>query len=325
MIIKSFETDKIKSQKNNIILLYGNNKGFKKEVINNFFINDYKYEILNLEEEDILNNQSKFIEELMTKSLFDEEKIIIVSNSSEKIFTTINEILEKKIEDIKIIINCNPLDKKSKLRGLFEKARNLTCIPFYEDNDRSLNIIAQDFFSKKKIKISQEIINLLIERSNGDRGNLKNELEKLENLYLTRKNFKFKDAEILTNLSENYSVFELSDSYLAKNSIKISRILNENNYSSEDCIIILRTILNKSKRLLKLKDEVDKNENIEAVLSTFKPPIFWKEKDIIKKQLQLWNAKEIKKIIYKISDIELILKKSSINSLNLVSDFVRNY
>ena len=325
MIIKSFETDKIKSQKNNIILLYGNNKGFKKEVINNFFINDYKYEILNLEEEDILNNQSKFIEELMTKSLFDEEKIIIVSNSSEKIFTTINEILEKKIEDIKIIINCNPLDKKSKLRGLFEKARNLTCIPFYEDNDRSLNIIAQDFFSKKKIKISQEIINLLIERSNGDRGNLKNELEKLENLYLTRKNFKFKDAEILTNLSENYSVFELSDSYLAKNSIKISRILNENNYSSEDCILILRTILNKSKRLLKLKDEVDKNENIEAVLSTFKPPIFWKEKDIIKKQLQLWNAKEIKKIIYKISDIELILKKSSINSLNLVSDFVRNY
>ena len=325
MIIKSFETDKIKSQKNNIILLYGNNKGFKKEVINNFFINDYKYEILNLEEEDILNNQSKFIEELMTKSLFDEEKIIIVSNSSEKIFTTINEILEKKIEDIKIIINCNPLDKKSKLRGLFEKARNLTCIPFYEDNDRSLNIIAQDFFSKKKIKISQEIINLLIERSNGDRGNLKNELEKLENLYLTRKNFKFKDAEILTNLSENYSVFELSDSYLAKNSIKISRILNENNYSSEDCILILRTILNKSKRLLKLKDEIDKNENIEAVLSTFKPPIFWKEKDIIKKQLQLWNAKEIKKIIYKISDIELILKKSSINSLNLVSDFVRNY
>ena len=102
-------------------------------------------------------------------------------------------------------------------------------------------------------------------------------------------------------------------------------MLNENNYTSDDCILILRTILNKSKRLLKIKSEIDKTKNIDEVLTTFKPPIFWKEKEIVKKQAKSWSTKEIKKIIYKINDLELIVKKNSINSLNFVSDFVSNY
>ena len=133
------------------------------------------------------------------------------------------------------------------------------------------------------------------------------------------------DVQKLTNLAENYSVFELSDNYLAKNSKKISHILNENNYNSDDCILILRTILNKSKRLLKLKNELNKNKNIDLVLSSFRPPIFWKEKEIVKKQIQSRSNEEVKKIIYKINDLELIIKKNSTNSLNFVSDFILNY
>ena len=147
----------------------------------------------------------------------------------------------------------------------------------------------------------------------------------MESLSLSKKNINLEDVQKLTNLAENYTVFELSDNYLAKNSKKVSRILNENNYSSDDCILILRTILNKSKRLLKLKKEIDKNKNIDLVLSSFKPPIFWKEKEFVKKQLQLCSIEEIKKIIYKINDLELLVKKNSLNSFNFVADFVRNY
>ena len=129
----------------------------------------------------------------------------------------------------------------------------------------------------------------------------------------------------LTNLAENYSVFELSDNYLAKNSKKVSNILNENNYSSEDCILIIRTILSKSKRLLRIRNEIENNQNIDQVISSFKPPIFWKEKEIVKKQAQSWSTSEIKEIIFKINDLEAFVKKNTVNSMLFVSNFISNY
>ena len=233
--------------------------------------------------------------------------------------------MEKDVKEIKIILESGILEKKSKIRGLFEKDKNLTCIPVYEDDNKSLGFIVQDFLKKNDIKFSQEIINVLIDRAKGDREYLKNELLKLESLLITKKNIDMEDIKKLTNLADNYSVFELTDNYLAKNLKKVSHILNENNYNSEDCILILRTILNKSKRLLKLKNQLNKNKNLDSVLSSFRPPIFWKEKEIVKKQMQSRSDDEVKKIIYKINDLERIVKKNSTNSLNFVSDFVLNF
>ena len=324
MIIKSFELAKIKSQNNKFVLLYGSNSGHKSEIINNYLTENFLGEILRIDENEVINNEN-FITELLTKSLFDDNKIIVISRVTEKISDIILEILERDLEGITIILNSGILEKNSKLRKLFEKENHLTAIPFYEDNNRNLISIAQSFFQEKKLKVSQEVINLLVERSKGDRGNLKNELNKISNLSLTNKNINIDTVTKLTNLAENYSVFELSDNYLAKNSKKVSHILNENNYNSEDCILILRTILNKAKRLLRLKDQVEKHKNIDMVLSSFKPPIFWKEKEIVKKQVESWSFKEINRIIYKINDVEILIKKNSNSSINFVSDFVRNY
>tara|TARA_Y100000590_G_scaffold342083_1_gene390500 strand:- start:297 stop:1274 length:978 start_codon:yes stop_codon:yes gene_type:complete len=325
MIIKSFELDKIKSSKKKLILIYGLNQGYKNQVIKNLFEKLFEGEILRYDENEILNNHEEFISNLMNRSLFDDNKLIIISRASDKIVKFINEIIEKNIEKIKIIINSDNLEKKSKLRNLFEKEKDLVCIPFYEDNDKSLNIIAQNFFKQKNIKVSQEIINLLIGRSRGDRGNLNNELNKIENLSITKKNIELEDIIKLTNLSENYSVFELTENYLAKNKKQVSKILNENNFANEECILILRTILNRSKRLLKLKENQNQTGNIDLTISSFKPPIFWKEKDTVKKQVQSWSVDEVKNMIYKINDLEILVKKNSSNSLNFVSDFVSNY
>jgi len=325
MIIKSFEVEKIKSKKNNLFLIYGSNQGHKNQVIKELFEKFFEGEISRFDENEILNSHEDFISSLMNKSLFDDNKLIIISRASDKILKFVNEIVERKIEKIKIIINSENLEKKSKLRSLFEKEKELVCIPFYEDNDRSLGLIAQNFFRQKKIKISQEIINLLIERSRGDRGNLINELNKIENLSITKKSIEIEDILKLTNLSENYTVFELAESYLAKNKKKVSKILNENNFANEECVLILRTILNRSKRLLKLKENQDQIGNIDLTISSYKPPIFWKEKDVVKKQIQLWSGDEVKKIIYKINDLEVLVKKNSNNSLNFVSDFISNY
>ena len=325
MIVKSFEIEKIKSIKNNFILLYGSNQGHKNQVIKELFEKSFKGEISRFDENEILNNYESFVSSLINKSLFEDYKLIVISRVSDKIIKLMNEILERNIEKIKIIINSDNLDKKSKLRSLFEKNKELICIPFYEDNEKNLTSITQNFFRQKKIKVSQEIINLLIGRSRGDRGNLINELNKIENLSITKKNIHIEDVLKLTNLSENYSVFELAENYLAKNKKQVSKILNENNFANDECILILRTILNRSKRLLKLKESQNETGNIDLTISSFKPPIFWKEKDAVKKQIQSWSNDEVKKIIYKINDLEILIKKNSNNSLNFVSDFVSNY
>ena len=325
MIIKSFELEKLKSTQSNIHLIYGNNEGIKKDIIEKYYLKNFEGTILRYEEEEILSKKDEFISGLLTKSLFDDKKVVIVSRSTDKIINIIEDVLIRSNIETKIIIKSPALEKKSKLRNLFEKGDKVICTPVYQDDNRSLNLIIENFLKNHKLSLSQEIKNILIERSQGDRINLKNELSKLSNLLITRNNISIKDVLKLSNLSENYSVFELSDNYLAKNSKKVSNILNENNYSSEDCILIIRTILNKSKRLLKIRTEIDKNSNIDQVISSFKPPIFWKEKDIVKKQAQSWSTNEVKEIIFKINDLEASVKKNSTNSILFVSNFVSNY
>ena len=324
MIIKSFEINKAKFSKFKSILLYGLNRGFKEEVIKSNISFGFTGEILRYEESEVLENKETIIESFINGSLFGEMKMMIISRSSNRIVSFIEDFLERDISGVQIVINSDNLDKKSKLRALFEKDKKLACIPFYEDNNQSLNILAIKFIKEKNIKISQETTNLIVERARGDRGNLNNELQKLETLSLTRKKISQEDVFNLTNLAEDYGIFELVDNYLAKNKVKVSKILNENNFVNDDSILILRTLLNRSKRLLKLKNIQKEKNNIDEVVSSYKPLIFWKEKDLVKQQIKNWSENEIKEKIYQISNLEILIKRNT-SSINLVSDLISNY
>ena len=321
MIVKSYELNKINLKKNNIYLLYGENEGLKNKVINDtfkeFLKNTYRYD-----EKEILNNKENFFNTILSKSFFEAKKLIMVLRSSDKIVNIIEEILEINTEDTIIILLANILEKKSKLRSIFEKNKNIICIPFYSDNNQTLNNIANSYFKERKIPISQEIVNLLVARSRGDRLNLNNEMSKIENFTKNKKKINIDEILKLTNLAENYSVTELVDNCLAKNSKKTVNILNENNYSSEDCILIIKTLLIKAKRLNKLQNQTKNNKNIDQVITSFKPPIFWKDKEIVKEQIKNWSLKKIENLIYKINEIELLIKKNSSNSINILFDFI---
>ena len=321
MIVKSFELNKINLKKNNIYLLYGENEGLKNKVINDIFKeflkNTYKYD-----EKEILDNKENFFNSILSKSFFETKKIIMISRSSDKIVSIIEEVLEKITEDVKIILLAGILEKKSKLRLLFEKNKNIICIPFYSDNDQTLSSIASSYFKERKIPVSQEIINLLVTRSRGDRLNINNEMNKIENFIKNKKKVSINDILKLTNLAENYSVNELVDSCLAKKTAKTINILNENNYSTEDCILIIKTFLIKAKRLSKLQNQTKDNKNIDQVITSFKPPIFWKDKEIVKEQTKNWSINKIENLIYKINEIELLIKKNSSSSINILFDFI---
>ena len=322
MIIKSFELNKIDLKKNNFFLFYGENEGLKKEIIESNFKNNYPKKTFYYDESEVLNNKSNFFEEILSKSFFENEKLIIISRSTDKITSVIEEILEKKIDDLVLILNSGSLEKRSKLRLLFEKNKEIICIAFYEDNNQTLSSIASQFFRNNKIQISQQAINLIINRCRGDRQNLKNELNKIESFIKNKKRIEISEILQLTNLAENYSVTELVDNCLAKNKNKTLNILNENNYNLEDCIIVIRTMLAKSKRLLKLFQEIKISNNIDSAISSIKPPIFWKDKQIVKDQINKWSHKNIELLIFKINEIELLIKKNSSISLSVLSDFI---
>ena len=322
MIIKNFDLKNNLKKNINFYLLYGPNNGLIEDTINQVLKPNFSKNIYNYDESEILSNVDSFKETVLNKSFFDNDKLIIISRATDKVLKIIEEMLEKKIDDLKVIIKADILEKKSKLRNFFEKNANTIIVPSYEDNDQTLIYLAQNFFKEKKIKISPQNINFIIERSKGSRINLKNELEKIASYSEKKLSINLNEIVKITNSNSNYDASELTDNCLALNKKKTLMILNENNPSLEDNIIILKTFLYKLKRLKKLKIELNSKKDLDYVLSSYKPPIFWKDKNLIKHQLQIWSLEQIKSLIRKINDLELLVKKNSQISNQLMNNFI---
>ena len=320
MIYKTFQLKKI-PDKTIFYLLYGKNEGLKADCINQI-LEKNNGKVFNYEEKQIKDEIESFYENILSNSLFESEKIIIINRASDKIFEAIQDLINRNITNIIIIINAGILETRSKLRSLFEKKNDLVCIPTYPDNNDTLSKLAVIFFRNENISISQENINLIIEKCNGDRNNLNNELNKIRNYAKDKKKLSSQEILKLINLSENYEISELIDNCLALNKNKITKILSENNYNNEDCIIILRTFITKAKKILKLAIKLEENKDINKTINSAKPPIFWKDKEIVKVQLNKWKPDKIKELIKNINNVELEIKKNYNNSILIITNFI---
>ena len=320
MIIKSYDLSKINLNEQNIILFYGKNEGLKKSSI--LTLTKNLTEIYNYEEKEILENAVGFLESVLTKSLFEDKKFIIIKRATDKLIKIIEEIDSRKIKDNVFLFSAENLEKKSKLRSFFEKSKKNICVAFYPDNERELSNLAYSFFKERNISISPSNINIIIGKCNGDRENLINELEKIENFISKGSKLTPENIAKLVNLNENFSITELIDNCLAKNKKKIIKILNENNFYDEDSITITRVFLNKSKKVLMLLKDYQINKNIDLTISSAKPPIFWKDKEIVKQQINMWSPEKIRTLIYRLNELELIIKKNLGNSIKIITDFI---
>ena len=320
MIIKSFEINKIKPLINNLILFYGQNEGFKEQALKQ--ISSSFQNILKYNEKEILDNSEVFFDSIYSGSLFDEKKFIVINHVTDKALKIVDILIDdqSKLSETPILFIADVLEKKSKLRSIFEK--KLLCVPFYPDTDEILFRITQNFFKEKKILTSPSNINFLINKCNGDRKNLNNELFKIEMFTLNKKNLNIDDLQKLVNLSENKTFSELIDNCLAKDIKRTLKILNENIFTDDECIIITRTFLNKLKKILKLIKKYEETKNLEETITNAKPPIFWKDKDIVKKQVIGWELNQIQDLIIDINEIELQIKTNYPNSINLITDFI---
>jgi len=322
MIIKHFELNKINFNTHKYFLLYGENQAHIEEVIKKNFLHILKFIELKYEESEILNNKINFFNQILNTSFFDNEKLIIINRVTDKIKDIIEEILDKNITDTVILLKSNKLEKKSKIRNLFEKDIKTICIPFYLDTDITLTKYALNYFREKKILISQNLTNLLIRKCNNDRASLLNELEKISIYYEYNKKIDENSILKLITSSENNNITELINNCLGKNKSKTINFLNDNSFNNEDCISIVRNFLNQCKRLLKIHKEMAKSIDLEKIFLQLKPPIFWKDKDVIKKQLKNWDIDKIKNLISELNQIEILIKKNPQISINLIRNLI---
>jgi len=316
MIVKSFEIQKKLSNflKYNLFLLYGENNGLKKDIKdlikNTLKIKETDIESLSFYESDLINNQENFYSTIYSGSLFGNKKIITINDGTDKIISIINDVLEKYPENILILIFSDQLDKKSKLRSLFETGTKTLCIPCYLDNERDLENIVRTELKKDNIILSRESVNLLIEKSNNDRNNIKNEIEKIRSFALNKKNLDFNEIKSIINFSGEYKSEILVNECLCGNILQYKKILSELYSNTVNQILLLRILANKLQRLLKIKEQQNKYSDLENLLNTSRPPIFWKEKPLVKKQLNIWSLNAVKKALQEINDTELLCKKN---------------
>ena len=305
--IQQFITDIEITKKFKTLLLYGVNEGFKKEFIERIKEQNGNAEIYNFFEEEILKNKHLFFEKIFNQSLFNENKIIFIYEATDKIFSNIDECLNKLDQNIKIYIIANSLDKKSKLRKLFEESKTEGIIPFYEDDEKTLfNYIKKELDGFKGL--TAEIINLIISNSKLDRELIKNEILKIKTFF----NDKIINKELLEsllNLKKESDLDEIRDCAILGERIKLNKLLSSNNINKEDQFFFLNLLTYKFKKMKDLLN--NKNKNIESIIDNAKPPIFWKEKPILKKQLNTWSKKNIDKIIYILNETEILAKKNS--------------
>ena len=315
MILKSYEIQKNKSNlsKYNFFLLYGENFEIKKM--------DKDIEISPLYENDILSNEENFFNSIFSGSLFSRKKIIIIYESTDKIFDKINDISEKLPENTFLIFISGILEKKSKLRNFFERSEKTICVACYLDDERDLETIAQLELKKNNIILSREIINLLIEKSNADRNNLRNEIEKIKSYSLNKKKLELQDIKSLINFSGDYKSDIFINECLCGNISQFKKILSELYVSTINQISLLRILSNKSHRLLKIKEKVNKTNNLDNLINMSKPAIFWKEKPLVKKQLTIWSLNDLKEMIDEINTTELLCKKNPQISASIFLNF----
>ncbi len=333
MILKSYEIEKFKNnvENKNIFLLYGENYGIKKDIRNTIQTSINKntpdLEKITLFEEDLIKNIESFYNLIFSGSLFSTKKIITIFNSSDKITNHIKDVIDKFPKNIFLILFSEILDKKSKLRNLFEKNNKIICVPCYADNEKSLQLIAMNELTKNQITLTRESLNLIIQKSQGDRNNLRNELEKIQSFSKDNKKVDYENVKSLVNSHSEIRSDDFVNLCLNGDTLELKKILEDSPKEYLNYIFLLKTLSNKIRRLLSIKEQNNENKNLDIIINSLKPPIFWKEKPFVKKQLNLWNLRELKKTIYEINDVEISCKKnpnlSSIIFLNFITNLCK--
>ena len=315
MIYKSYLIENnINNIDKNLILFYGENLGLKNEFKKQIRSNKKKAEIIIFLQDDILKDENGFYNEIMNISLFEQKKIYFIENVNDNILQIIQKI-EDNINDQKIFLFGDMLDKRSKIRSYFEKSDHTGAVACYADNEINIRKIILNKLKDFK-GLSAQNVNIILENCNLDRVKLNNEINKIFT-YFTEKELKYEKLEILLDIKTNDNFNSLKDEALNGNKVQTNKLLSDTQIDSEKNIFYLNLI---NMRLNKLADafELSKQTNLENAINMLRPPIFWKDKPAVLKQARKWNSNKIKNILNKTYNLEIDIKTNSNINKNIL-------
>ena len=291
-----------------IILFYGENQGLKEEFKKNIKEANKNNEKLNLLQDEIIKNENILVNEISNKSLFNNKKIIFIDQVNEKILNIIEEMAED-VSDEKIVIFAGNLDKKSKLRSYFEKSKLCGIVACYQDNEITIKKIITNKLSDYQ-GLSTQVINFIIQNTGLDRSKVNNEIEKIKSCFLEKK-INLEKIDLLLNIKTNDDFNKLKDEALKGNKIKTNKLLADTVFEPESNIYYLNSINQRINKLYEIEKMKQNNSNTETLVSSLKPPIFWKDKPVLIEQTNKWNENKIKKALEKTYTVELQIKTGS--------------
>ena len=309
MIFKSYlvENDISILKDKNIILIYGENTGLKDDLKKSIIERNKNKEVIKFTQDEILRDNSLLNNEIVNLSLFNDKKIIIINNITDKSVSLIETNINQ--DNCIICLFSGSLEKKSKLRKLFEKEKKLGLIACYEDNEITLRNYIKKYL--KNIKgLNPEIINFIIDNSNKSRDKIKNELDKMA-IYFMEKQINILELKQLLNLDENDNSQRLRDTAILGDKKQLNELISKTQINEQDSMIYIRGLLNQFVKLAEIL-EINKNKkNLTEAIESLNPRVFWKDKPIVLGQANKWEIKEIKMTIDELTNAEILIKSSS--------------
>ena len=300
--------------------MHGENEGIKDDIKEDFLKAKDKdvEEKITLFQEDITKNKKVLYDHIYNTSLFNENKLIIIHEVSDKIYNEIVDISNCKDRNIRFLLIAGILDKKSKIRKLFETEKELAVFACYKDNERTLNNYIRNLLVDYK-GLSQENINLIMSNSNLDRKIIKNEINKVQ-IFFSNKQIIKEQLEELLNVKSNTEFDQIRDAALTGEKSRTNKLMNEVEFVAENNFYYINSLSYRVSKLIEIKN-INTND-YEASIESIKPKIFWKDKPLVIQQIRSWKKDELKDLIYDSNEIELLIKKNSSVAKNILSDFI---
>ncbi len=325
MIFKSFGTISKEIINKPFVLLYGENPSLIHEIENNILIKikeEKSFTIKKYQEEYLIQNEDIFNQMINSNNLFEDDEIYIISKTTDKILQIFNEEIAAQ-NNKKIVFLTENLTKKSKLRNLAESSNYFACIACYHDTPEQLQSLLIQKLKNMQINVSREFINSLFEINSLNRQDINDAVDKI---LLIKKSSNIDENKLkeLFHSSTDNNNFEIVNDCLLGNKKNINIALNNIYAQGINFNEILSALKYKINKLLEIVESNTDSKNINQLVESFRPAIFWKEKNIVKDQLNRWSKKELEILLDQIFDIEIQCKKNYDVSTVILQNFVIN-
>lgn len=297
------------------VLLYGEDSSSvnkKYKTILNLFTQK-GYEINDLAQENLKENNTLLVEEFFSMSMFATNTIYTLRLlEKENTFTKyIEDLFEKNdVSNINnfLLITANGLDTSSSLRKYAEKSKHIACIGCYEEDSRNISALINTKLKDRGFTYNQDVVSYILNAVGNNASIIENEIEKLSLYKNNDKNLSIVDVKnCIVDIAET-NLEDFCNNFCIFNKGETFRILHKIFEENIELIVVIRMLVRYFMQLQKIRFLVDSGENIDNVFKSEK--IFWKQQNNIKIHLQKWSLQKINKFLEMLLNAEKNIKFS---------------